>query len=252
MTAESKPRLAETLARHGQDHLLRWWDELDALGRARLLDEIERIDFDQIDDLVRRLVHGNEPSAPDPARVRPVWVNRLPHTDADRVARRHAAEIGEAVLSAGEVGVVLVAGGQGTRLGFDGPKGTYPIGPVSSATLFQIHAEKIVALGRRHGRAIPLYVMTSPDNHEATARFFTEHENFGLEHVRLFVQGQMPAVDRETGQDPAGVERFTCPEPRRTRRHLARAGRSRRERESELPRRDARAWHTHLVLLPGG
>ena len=95
---------------------------------------------------------------------------------------------------------MIVAGGSGTRLGFDGPKGTYPIGPVSAASLFQIHAEKIVALGRRHGRPIPLYVMTSPENHEATARFFAEHDNFGLEHVRFFVQGQMPAVDRETGK----------------------------------------------------
>ena len=87
-----------------------------------------------------------------------------------------------------------------TRLGFDGPKGTYPIGPVSAATLFQIHAEKILALGRRYGHHLPLYVMTSPENHEATARFFEEHDRFGLEHLRLFVQGQMPAVDRETGR----------------------------------------------------
>src|SRR5947209_4320525 len=83
----------------------------------------------------------------------------------------------------------VVAGGQGTRLGFDGPKGTYPIGPVSAASLFQIHAERVVALGHRHGRPIPLYVMTSPENHEATARYFAEHKGFGLEHVRLFVQG---------------------------------------------------------------
>jgi UDP-N-acetylglucosamine/UDP-N-acetylgalactosamine diphosphorylase len=127
-------------------------------------------------------------------------VSRLPRTDAERVSRRHMAEEGEAMLAGGEVAVVVVAGGQGTRLGFDGPKGTYPIGPVSGATLFQIHCEKIVALGRRHGRPIPLYVMTSPENHEATARFFAEHANFGLERVRLFTQGQMPAVDKATGK----------------------------------------------------
>ena len=76
------------------------------------------------------------------------------------------------LLDAGRVAVVIVAGGQGTRLGFDGPKGTYPIGPVSKASLFQIHAEKIVALSRRHGALVPLYIMTSPENHRATQEFF--------------------------------------------------------------------------------
>jgi UDP-N-acetylglucosamine/UDP-N-acetylgalactosamine diphosphorylase len=192
--------LVARLDRYGQAHLLRWWSELDKSAQTELLGELARIDFDQIDGLVRHLVKSEAPGAPDPSRVEPVDVERLPRTDGERAARRHVAELGAAALAAGEVAVVLVAGGQGTRLGFDGPKGTYPIGPVSAASLFQIHAEKIVALGRRHGPAIPLYVMTSPENQDATARFFAEHQNFGLAHVRLFEQGQMPAVDRHTGK----------------------------------------------------
>lgn len=194
------PALAELLLSHGQAELLRWWPDLSATQRETLSREIESIDFARLDDLIKRLVFAEESSAPDPAQVRPVSVSRLPRTDGERVTRRLAAEVGESMLSAGEVAVVLVAGGQGTRLGFDGPKGTFPIGPVSSASLFQIHCEKIVALSRRHGRSIPLYVMTSPDNQEATASFFAEHGNFGLERVRLFTQGQMPAVDRATGK----------------------------------------------------
>ncbi len=139
-------------------------------------------------------------AAPSADRVRPIEVVRLPQTDGERVAQRRAAGIGADALAAGEVGVILVAGGSGTRLGFEGPKGTFPIGPVSSASLFQIHAEKIVALGRRFGRPIPLYIMTSPENHQATVDFFQAHDQFGLEHVRFFVQGQMPAVDRATGK----------------------------------------------------
>jgi UDP-N-acetylglucosamine/UDP-N-acetylgalactosamine diphosphorylase len=108
--------------------------------------------------------------------------------------------VGATALAAGEVAAVLVAGGSGTRFGFEGPKGTYPIGPVSAASLFQIHAEKIVARSRRHGKLIPFYVMTSPENHDATVRFFDDHDRFGLDHVRFFVQGQMPAVDRATGR----------------------------------------------------
>ncbi len=194
------PTLVARLARHGQEGLLRWAGELDDASCKRLAAEIDSVDFDGLDGLIRTLVRGQEAAVPDLDRVRPVDVFRLPQTDGERTSRRLAAEIGHEALAGGEVAVVLVAGGSGTRLGFDGPKGTYPIGPVSAASLFQIHAEKIVALGRRFGRPIPLYVMTSPENHDATAGFFAEHDRFGLEHVRLFVQGRMPAVDKETGR----------------------------------------------------
>jgi len=197
----SKQELAGRLAKHGQDHLLRFWDEIDEAGREVLAAEIESIDFDQLDRLIAELVRGEAPPAEVPAdRVRPIEVVRMPQTDGERAARRRATEAGEEALAAGEVGVVLVAGGSGTRLGFPGPKGTFPIGPVSSASLFQIHAEKLVALGRRHGKQPPLYVMTSPENHDATVEFFERHDRFGLDHVRFFVQGRMPAVDLETGK----------------------------------------------------
>ncbi len=133
-------------------------------------------------------------------RVQPLDVVRLPQTDGERVVRRRAGGMGADALAAGEVGVILVAGGSGTRLGYEGPKGTFPIGPVSSASLFQIHAEKVAALVARYGRPIPLYIMTSPENHEATIAFFESHGRFGLEHVRFFTQGQMPAVDRATSK----------------------------------------------------
>jgi UDP-N-acetylglucosamine/UDP-N-acetylgalactosamine diphosphorylase len=192
--------LVARLTQYGQEHLLRWWGDLDANQRVRLKADIEAIDFDQLHRLIAELVERDVPAAPAPEQVGPIEVARLPQTDGERIARRHAAEIGAAALAAGEVAVVVVAGGSGTRLGFDGPKGTYPIGPVSAASLFQIHAEKILARGRRHGKPLPFYVMTSPENDAATVRFFKEHGNFGLEHVRFFVQGQMPAVDRSTGK----------------------------------------------------
>jgi UDP-N-acetylglucosamine/UDP-N-acetylgalactosamine diphosphorylase len=194
------PQLAARLARHGQGHLLRWWEGLGDDARARLVAEVAALDFDQLDAAVASLVRDGGSASPSPERVEPIEVFRLPQTDGERVARRHVAEVGAAALAAGEVAVLVVAGGSGTRLGFDGPKGTYPIGPVSAASLFQIHAEKVVALGRRYGRPVPMYVMTSPENHEATVRFFAEHGQFGLDRVRFFIQGQMPAVDRKTGK----------------------------------------------------
>jgi len=196
----SDVNLAERLDRHRQGHLLRWWDELTEAQRARLEGEIAAIDFEQLDGLIEDLVRGQAAAAVEPDKVRPIEVIRLPQTDGERVTRRRAIEVGADALAAGEVGIVLVAGGSGTRLGYDGPKGTFPIGPVSSASLFQIHCEKIVALGRRHGKVLPFYIMTSPENHEATVAFFEEHGRFGLEHVRFFVQGQMPAVEKSTGK----------------------------------------------------
>jgi UDP-N-acetylglucosamine/UDP-N-acetylgalactosamine diphosphorylase len=194
------PTLVARLAQHGQEGLLRCWADLDEPARVQLVSQIESIDLARLDELVKTLVHETETAALSPDRVGPVEVHAFPQTDGERASRRHVAEAGHDALSRGEVAVVLVAGGSGTRLGFDGPKGTFPIGPVSGASLFQIHAEKIVALGRRFGRPIPLYVMTSPENNEATRRFFDEHDQFGLDHLRLFVQGQMPAVGRETGR----------------------------------------------------
>jgi UDP-N-acetylglucosamine/UDP-N-acetylgalactosamine diphosphorylase len=194
------PSLVHRLELANQGHLLRWWGDLDDAGRSRLQAELASIDWDRLERVIADLVHGERSFDVPPDRVRAIDVVRLPQTDGERVAFRRAARIGTEALAAGEVGIILVAGGSGTRLGFDGPKGTFPIGPVSSATLFQIHAEKIVALGRRAEKVIPLYVMTSPENHDATVSFFDRNDRFGLEHVRFFVQGQMPAVDHSSGK----------------------------------------------------
>ena len=145
--------------------------------------------------MIDELVRGETAPRPWSSNgCEPIEVIRLPQTDGERVARRRAAEVGADALAAGEVGVILVAGGAGTRLGFDGPKGTFPIGPVSQASLFQIHAEKIVALGRRHGKALPLYVMTSPENHEATVDV--------LRGPRPFRPGPRPVL--RSGADAGG------------------------------------------------
>jgi UDP-N-acetylglucosamine/UDP-N-acetylgalactosamine diphosphorylase len=200
MSPDPDPSLIERLELHRQSHLLQGWSDLAAAEQTCLRDQISAIDFDQLDRLIAGLVHGQAAEAIDPQRVQPIEVTRLPQTDGERVTRRRAAEVGAEALSAGEVGVVLVAGGSGTRLGYEGPKGTFPIGPVSSASLFQIHAEKIKALGSRYGKTLPFYIMTSPENHEATVAFFEANAGFGLDHVRFFVQGQMPAVERQTGK----------------------------------------------------
>lgn len=104
---------------------------------------------------------------------------------------------GRSILAAGKVAALTVAGGQGTRLGFDGPKGAFPISPVKRKTLFQLFAEAILATERRYETRIPWYVMTSPSNDEQTQAFFSERRFFGLSphRVRFFQQGVMPSFD---------------------------------------------------------
>ncbi|HSD03755.1 MAG TPA: UTP--glucose-1-phosphate uridylyltransferase [Gaiellales bacterium] len=182
--------LRALLEPHGQEQLLRFWDELDGAQRLQLAADVAEIDLDLVDGLVSTLLESG-PAQPDPGTIEAPEVV-LPSAED--------AEAGREMLAAGEVAVVIVAGGQGTRLGFDGPKGCYPVGPVTDRSLFQIHAEKVVALGRRHGVRVPLYVMTSPQNQAETAAFFAQHDSFGVERLTLFVQGEMPAVDRTTGK----------------------------------------------------
>ncbi len=106
------------------------------------------------------------------------------------------------MLAAGRVAAIVVAGGQGTRLGFDQPKGLYPLGPVTGRTLFAMFADQLRALRRRFGRSVPWLVMTSAATHDDTVRAFSSHGNFGLEpdNVLFFQQGTLPAFDRASGR----------------------------------------------------
>ena len=195
-----RERLVAILRPFGQEHLLTFWDKLDLAGQESLARQIEAIDF----ALVRRLYdgrneHGNLRELA--ARAAPPPAFRL-DTAKNPFSSQQAQQRAVESLRAGQVGVVLVAGGQGTRLGFDHPKGMFPIGPISNKTLFQIHVEKIVAASRRYGVRIPLYLMTSPATHDETVAFFAAHERFGLaaEDLFVFCQGTMPAVDAQSGR----------------------------------------------------
>jgi UDP-N-acetylglucosamine/UDP-N-acetylgalactosamine diphosphorylase len=185
---------------YGQEHLLAFWEKLDSGQRQSLAQQIQGVDFSLIQKLyVHRQDQGNFRdlalrAAPPAAYRLDVSKNRF--SPSESRARGHQA------LAAGQVGVILVAGGQGTRLGFDHPKGMFPIGPVSGRTLFQVHIEKIRATAQRHGVRIPLYLMTSPATHEETIQFLAAHDRFGMPEydLRVFCQGTMPAVDETTGR----------------------------------------------------
>jgi UDP-N-acetylglucosamine/UDP-N-acetylgalactosamine diphosphorylase len=186
--------LRRRFAEHGQGHVFQFWDALDAAGRDRLARQAESIDLAALDrvraDTARLLAPGSRTLAPAP-------VVRLPERGGDRSSWSAARELGEELLASGRVGVMVVAGGQGTRLGFDGPKGTFPIGPVTTRSLFELQAQKIRGVGRRFGRPVPWYVMTSQATDAATRSFLERSDWFGLpkDDVFVFCQGMVPALD---------------------------------------------------------
>jgi UDP-N-acetylglucosamine/UDP-N-acetylgalactosamine diphosphorylase len=180
------------LQKVGQAHVLTGWDTLNAADRARLESQLAAINFAQLETL---RAQATKPADALPANIEPVPIT-LPAFTAEEKAR------GEDALRRGEVAALLVAGGQGTRLGALQPKGMFPAGAVSGNSLYQIHAEKVLAVSRRYGKPVRFLVMTSPATDEQTRTFFAEHRNFGLpaQQVTFFTQGTMPAVCPKSGR----------------------------------------------------
>lgn len=197
---DSRGQLAALLEPFEQQHLLQFWEQLAIEPRQRLAAHIRDLDFAQI----CALTHGDQ-QAPDweslAARAEPPPAV-LSDGSGSPFTRAQAQQRGEAALKNGEVGVVLVAGGQGTRLGFPHPKGLFPLGPLSQRPLFQILIDHLLARAERYGVRIPLYLMTSPATHDETVACFTAQDRFGLakDDLVIFCQGTMPAVDANTGK----------------------------------------------------
>ena len=106
---------------------------------------------------------------------------------------------GESLIQAGKIAAFTVAGGQGTRLGYDGPKGTLPVSPIKNKPLFQLFAEQIRGVSEKYETVIPWYIMCSPLNLDATISHFEKNSHYGLakENIKFFAQGVMPATDFE-------------------------------------------------------
>ena len=189
-------RVRETLNAHGQGHLLRFHEDLSEAERAGLLRQIESIDFEWLAPLIDRYVR-REPVVEIPSEIQPPEI--LPARPKDGAAARlydRARQRGVEMIAAGKVAAFVVAGGQGTRLGYAGPKGCIEATPVTRKPLFQVLAEQILTAGARGRRPVPWYIMTSPVNDVATRAFFRQQDYFGLRErdVLFLTQGTMPAI----------------------------------------------------------
>ena len=192
--------LHQNLKESNQLHLLQYWDALQENERVALVEQLQAIDWKLMANLAVQGCGGSAMQI-DFTELEPPRAFRSDGGDAEWTIEE-AVDAGTSAIKDGTVAVVMVAGGQGTRLGFEHPKGMYPIGPVSSRTLFQIFVDRIKATCARYGVAIPLYLMTSDATHIETTEYFEANHFFGLprELVTIFKQGTMPAVDAESGK----------------------------------------------------
>ena len=191
--------LIERFQRAGQSQVFAFFDQLGPDAQHRLLHEAAEIDLDEVARLTRTLLATDAAAGVNVAGLEPAPYEKRPEHGGDVAAWARAKAAGEEALRAGRVAAFTVAGGQGTRLGYDGPKGTFRVTPVKQKPLFQVFAEKIRAAGARYGRPLHWFIMTSHANHEATEAFLAENRFFGLDRGRVhcFRQGRMPAVDFE-------------------------------------------------------
>lgn len=191
------------LEAHSQEHVLRFYDELTEEQQAALESQLALIDFEALEERIERFVRAPEPETL-PAYLEPAPF--YPNADSPQAGEAYKAAkyrtSGEDLVCQGRIAAFTVAGGQGTRLGWNGPKGTYPGTPVTGKPLFRVFAEQILAAQRKYSITIPWYIMTSPINDADTRAFFLDNNCFGLhrQNIFMFPQGLLPSLEKGTGR----------------------------------------------------
>ena len=175
----------EKLKKYGQEHVLKYYAELPDEQRNTLIEQIDRTDFTVIGQAAETGKRGT---------IAPIKAMTIPEID---MGRERFERIGMEAVKAGKLGAVLLAGGMGTRLGSDAPKGIYDIGISKPVYIFQRLIENLMKVVEKAGNYIQLFVMTSEKNHDATVGFFKEHDYFGYDkdYIAFFKQDMAPAAD---------------------------------------------------------
>ena len=182
------------LKKYGQEHLLNNFDKLDEPHKEELLDEIENIDFDLIQNLYEST---NKKHKKEEEKIEP-----MEYLDKYKLNEKYKyyENIGKKAIKEGKLATVTMAGGQGTRLGHNGPKGTFDIGLDSHKSLFELLCDSLKEEGKKYGVTIPWFIMTSRENNDDTIKFFEKNKYFGYQkdkNIFFFVQGELPMIDTE-------------------------------------------------------
>lgn len=183
----TKEEALKVLGDNGQKHVLEFFDELSAEKQTEFLNQIENINWSDF-----KLIGGSENASRGEFSVPPA----VEVSEIDK-RRDEFKKIGLDAIKRGEVAAVLLAGGMGTRLGFDLPKGCFNIGETKELYIFECLINNLLDVVNEAGCFVPLYIMTSEKNDKATRDFFEEHDYFGYDpkYVKYFVQDMACAVD---------------------------------------------------------
>ncbi|RMD42972.1 hypothetical protein DV735_g2163, partial [Chaetothyriales sp. CBS 134920] len=207
-TSAEVQQVRERYEKAGQAHVFAFYDGLSAADKTALLEQLKSFDPDRINVLADRALHPPPEEAARPPSIEPLPAAAsasILDSDKQKVEEWYRSGLG--LIAGNKVAVVLMAGGQGTRLGSSAPKGCFDIGLPSKKSLFQLQAERIVKIqalaqqqtGQATAPVVPWYVMTSGPTREATEQFFQEHNFFGLakQNVIFFDQGVLPCISNE-------------------------------------------------------
>lgn len=186
-------KLFDVLREHGQEHIIEAYKKLDEAGKKKLAAQVEKIDW-SIVAMACHSMAGHEELAQERGKLEPLSALEVPEIEKNKAKYEL---IGLDAIKAGKVGAVLLAGGQGTRLGSDGPKGKYNIGLTKDVFIFERLICNLLDVTDRAGCFVPLYVMTSDKNNDDTIAFFEEKKYFGYpkDFVKFFKQEMAPSVD---------------------------------------------------------
>ena len=185
--------IEKKVKRYHQEHLLDYYNKLeDGTLKDQFREQLQKIDFELIDNLYRNTTKEIKNDN--------VVIEPIEYWDKERLGGKYDfyEEIGVEAIKAGKLAAVTMAGGQGTRLGHNGPKGTYDIGLDSHKSLFELLCDGLKEAGKKYGVEIPWFIMTSRENNEQTVEFFKKNRYFGYEkNIYFFTQGELPMVDTE-------------------------------------------------------
>lgn len=182
-----KLKAYDVLKEHGQEHILKYFDELNETEKKHLLEQIEDIDW----DIISLYKDDNNKT---PRDIKPLGAVKVSEIE-DRLEEFN--EVGIKAIRESKVAAVLLAGGMGTRLGSDKPKGELNVGINRELSIFNCLINNMLEVVDKAGAYIPLYIMTSKKNNDETISYFEDKDYFGYpkEYVRFFVQEMVPAVD---------------------------------------------------------
>ena len=192
---DKKQEALKLLEEYEQQHVIRLLEKLDEIKQEQLIEQINRIDFHQLTELYNNTKKEIE--------FKEGKIEPLKYLDKAKLTEKQKEKfdtLGQEIIKAGEYAVVTMAGGQGTRLGHPGPKGTFKLDVYGKGKyLFEILTENLKEANQKYGVTIPWYIMTSKDNNAETVTFLEKNNYFGYDknYVTIFKQSELPLVNED-------------------------------------------------------